>query len=164
MTQTTIRLLETRDFEQLYELYSERDAYFNTLQLPFQSIEHWQNKMTRDGHTSFVAVRDGELLGQVSIDLMSNLRRRHVATLGMGVKSSARGQGVGTSLVRAAIAVCEDWGNISRIELEVFTDNAPAIALYKKCGFTIEGTCRRYAIRDGAFVDVHIMARVKDTD
>jgi putative acetyltransferase len=52
--------------------------------------------------------------------------------------------------------------NISRIELEVFTDNAPAIALYTKCGFVTEGTCRQYAYRDGEQVDVHIMARIRD--
>lgn len=162
MTGPTIRLLESRDFEQLHALYSERDAYFNTLQLPYQSVEHWQQKMSRHGHTSLVAVRGEKLLGQISIELASSIRRRHVATLGMGVTASARGQGVGAILVRAAIEVCESWANVSRIELEVYTDNTPGIALYKKCGFVIEGTCRRYAYRDGAFVDVHIMARIKD--
>ena len=161
MTEPTIRLLESTDFEQLHALYSERDAYSNTLQLPYQSVEHWRAKMARNEHTSLVAVRGDELLGQISIDLHSSLRRRHVASIGMGVKASARGQGVGTALVRAAVALCESWTNISRIELEVYTDNHAGIALYKKCGFVLEGTCRRYAYRDGAFVDVHIMARIK---
>jgi putative acetyltransferase len=161
MNKPTIRLLESKDFEQLHELYSEREAYSNTLQLPYQSVEHWQSKMARGGHTSLVAVRGDELLGQISIELHSSLRRRHVASIGMGVKASARSQGVGTALVRAAIDLCESWTNISRIELEVYTDNHAGIALYKKCGFVLEGTCRHYAFRDGAFVDVHIMARIK---
>jgi putative acetyltransferase len=109
-----------------------------------------------------VAVRGEELLGQISIDMPPSLRRRHVAAIGMGVKTSARGQGIGTSLLRAAVELCDNWANISRIELEVYTDNVSAIALYRKCGFVIEGTCHRYALRAGAFVDVHIMARIKD--
>jgi len=160
--QPTIRLVENRDLEQLYLLYTEPKAYANTLQLPYQSVEHWKGKMIRPGHTGLVAVRSDEVLGQISIELLSSPRRRHVATIGMGVKAAARGQGIGTMLLHAAIAVCEGWSNVSRIELEVYTDNAAAIALYQKCGFVIEGTCQRYAMRDGAFADVHLMARLRD--
>jgi putative acetyltransferase len=36
------------------------------------------------------------------------------------------------------------------------------ITLYEKFGFEIEGTHRRYAFRDGGFVDAYSMARLKD--
>jgi putative acetyltransferase len=81
----------------------------------------------------------------------------------MGVKATARGTGVGSVLLNAAIELCEKWVNVSRIELEVYTDNVAAIALYSKHGFEIEGTCKRYAFRDGQYVDVHVMARIKPT-
>ena len=45
---------------------------------------------------------------------------------------------------------------------EVYTDNAAAIHLYEKFGFVIEGTKRKYAFRDGEYVDAHVMARVRD--
>ena len=47
-----------------------------------------------------------------------------------------------------------------RIELIVFTDNAAAIALYRKFGFELEGTHRAYALRDGRYVDALAMARL----
>jgi len=47
--------------------------------------------------------------------------------------------------------------------LEVYTDNEPAIRLYKKFGFVVEGTLKQFAFRDGQFVDVHTMARLRDT-
>jgi hypothetical protein len=53
------------------------------------------------------------------------------------------------------------WLNLTRIELSVFTDNESAIELYRKFGFEIEGTLRKYAFRDGKFVDAYAMARVK---
>ncbi|HHN9732073.1 TPA: hypothetical protein ACP7RT_003282, partial [Escherichia coli] len=45
--------------------------------------------------------------------------------------------------------------------LTVFVDNAPAIKVYKKYGFEIEGTGKKYALRNGEYVDAYYMARVK---
>jgi putative acetyltransferase len=120
-------------------------------------------KLAREGLTSLVAVRGDDVHGQLSIEVLQFPRRRHVATLSMGVKLAARGTGVGSVLMEAAIELCEKWVNVSRIELEVYTDNVAGVALYTKFGFEIEGTCKRYAYRDGQYVDVHIMARIKQT-
>lgn len=161
MNETIVRLLESRDIRQVHSIYSEPGAYGNTLQLPYQSDEQWEKKLARDGLTSLVAVRGDEVLGHLSVEVLQHPRRRHVATIGMGVKASVRGTGVGSLLLNSAIDLCEKWANVSRIELEVYTDNAAGVALYSKCGFVIEGTCRQYALRDGRFVDVHIMARTR---
>ncbi|MDT3227642.1 GNAT family N-acetyltransferase [Pseudomonas amygdali pv. morsprunorum] len=50
--------------------------------------------------------------------------------------------------------------NVKRLELTVFVDNEPAIALYKKNGFVIEGTHRKFAYRDGEYIDAFSMAAV----
>jgi putative acetyltransferase len=52
------------------------------------------------------------------------------------------------------------WAGVLRLELSVYVDNAPAIALYRKFGFVVEGTFRAYAMRDGAYVDAYAMARL----
>lgn len=164
MSAIAVRHYEQRDLAQIHAIYSEPEAFANTLQLPFQSEEHWRSKISaaKEGFTNLVAVRDDEVLGQLTLEVFQRPRRRHAATFGMGVKGSARRLGVGSALVGAAVDLCEKWINVSRIELEVYTDNAAAIALYSKHGFVIEGTCRRYAFRDGQFVDAHIMARLLD--
>lgn len=158
-----IRTLELADLPQLQALYAEPEALRNTLVLPFQSLEHWQSKLGKpaEGFMAIVAVEGDEVMGQLSLTVLQHPRRRHVATFGMGVKASATGRGIGSALVQAAIAHAEQWANVSRIEIEVYTDNAPAIALYRKHGFAIEGTASRYAFRDGAYVDVHFMSRLK---
>ena len=162
MHAVTVRHLEPADIPQVHALYSEPHAYSDTLQVPFQPVAAWAKKLdcSFPGAISLVAVQGTELLGQLGLEVSQSPRRRHVATFGMGVKAHARGKGVGSALVGAAVETCEKWLNVSRIEVEVYTDNNAAMALYKKHGFVVEGTFRRYAFRNGQYVDAHMMARV----
>jgi putative acetyltransferase len=115
----------------------------------------------RPGSRSLVAEVDGRVVGNLGLTPEGPDRRKHVASIGMAVHDDFQGQGVGTALMEAMIELAERWLGVSRIELTVYTDNAPAVALYKKFGFEIEGTAPRYAIRDGEYVDAYYMARVK---
>ena len=71
-------------------------------------------------------------------------------------------QGVGSALLQGAIDLADRWLNLVRLELNVFTDNTAALALYEKFGFKTEGTLRLYAFRDGRFADVYAMARIRE--
>lgn len=71
----------------------------------------------------------------------ANLKRklRHVVELGMGVRSTHRGRGVGTALLATLI----DWAvahpEIEIVTLGVYAENAAGITLYKSFGFEIYG-------------------------
>ena len=80
---------------------------------------------------------------------------------GTPVRDEFQGQGVGTALMVAAVDLADNWLNLLRLELGVYTDNEPAIRLYKKVGFVVEGTLLKYAYRAGQYVDVVTMARLK---
>lgn len=162
MQPITIRHLEPADIPRVHALYSEPHAYSDTLQLPFQPVAAWEKKLdcSHPGVVCLVALRGDELVGQLGLEAYQSPRRRHVATFGMGVKASAQGTGVGSALVAAAIEICEKWLNVSRIEVQVYTENGSAVSLYQKLGFVIEGTCRNYAFRNGQYVNAHVMARV----
>jgi RimJ/RimL family protein N-acetyltransferase len=47
---------------------------------------------------------------------------------------------------------------ITKVELEVFPHNAPAIALYRKLGFEEEGKLRKRYLIGGHHVDAVLMA------
>ena len=60
----------------------------------------------------------------------------------------------------AALDLADNWLNFVRLELTVYTDNAVALALYRKFGFEVEGTLKSYAFRNGRFIDAYTMARI----
>jgi putative acetyltransferase len=72
------------------------------------------------------------------------------------------GKGVGTALMRAGLDLADNWLNLTRLELEVYTDNDAAVRLYERFGFEREGLLRRHAYRDGRYVDSYSMARLRD--
>jgi putative acetyltransferase len=109
------------------------------------------------------AAADGgtpSVVGELSLKAISSRKAvQHVATLGMSVKQAWRGKGVGRELMTAALEWAPTAG-IKRVELYVYARNAPAIALYEKFGFAIEGK-RRAFIREGdAFLDDLVMAKL----
>lgn len=136
------------------------------LQLPYATEAQWRKRIEEMpvGPTSaelfIVAERGGEVVGNAGVHPPQHVRRRHAAGMGMAVARHAQGQGVGSALMAAIVDWADRWAQLLRLELTVFTDNAPAIALYRKFGFEIEGTHRAYAMRDGSFADVHAMARL----
>ena len=159
----TIRKGEPADAEAIWRCYTAPQVVRDTLQLPYRSLESVRellSKSTESDHI-LVAVVDGEVVGVIGLHTLSRPRVNHRAEIGMMVRDDWQGKGVGTAIMRAAIDLADKWLNLTRLELTVFTDNERAIALYRKFGFEIEGTLRKYAFRDGEFVDVYAMARVK---
>ena len=107
-----------------------------------------------------VADDAGVVVGAAGFNVVQQPRRRHVANFGMAVVAGRRGEGIGSALPAAAIDTTERWHGVRRIELEVYVDNAAAIALYSRHGFDQEGVARGYTLRDGRYVDVALMARL----
>ena len=157
-----IRAAEVGDHEALARLFGDRNAYSQTLQLPLSSAELWRKRLSQNDDTQhmLVAIVAGEVVGNLGLTRLTHARRAHVGELGMGVRDAWQGKGVGTALMKAALDLADNWLGLRRLELRVYTDNAPAIALYRKFGFEIEGTHRAHAIRNGVYVDAHTMARI----
>jgi L-phenylalanine/L-methionine N-acetyltransferase len=161
----TIRHIEPSDYEALYKIFSGPRVLWGVLQIPFPSAEMWRKRLAEppEGLYSLVACADGEVVGQLGLHTSPNRpRRRHVGQIGMAVRDDWQGKGVGTALMQAAVDLADKWLNLTRLELDVYTDNEPAIKLYTKFSFKVEGTAVQYAFRDGQFVDTHLMARLRD--
>jgi len=163
MNQVVVRHAEIYDAEALHEIYSQPALYRDTLQLPHPTLKKWQTR-TADlpaGHYSLVACIKEKVTGQLTLMVDPSPRRSHVATFGMGVSEHYQGRGVASALMQEMVNLCDNWLRIERIELTVYTDNAAALALYRKFGFEVEGTGKRFALRDGQYVDAYFMARFR---
>lgn len=158
-----IRRTEPADYLAIQAIHSQPKVVWGTLQMPFPSAEVWHKRLAEqpENRIGLSACVNDRLLGTLSLEILGRFRRRHVGELGMAVHDAWHGRGVGSALLRAALDLADRWLNLSRIELTVYTDNGPAIRLYEKHGFEVEGTLRRYSFRDGKYADAHVMARLR---
>ena len=160
----TIRRAEPEDYKSMHQIFTNPKVIRGTLQLPFPSAELWRKRLAEppEGTFNLLACVEDEIIGQLGLHTFpSHPRRRHAGQIGMAVRDDWHGKGAGTALMGAAVDLADMWLNLMRLELDVYADNEPAIRLYKKFGFVIEGTLVNYAYRDGQFVDTYTMARLR---
>lgn len=160
-----IRAIEPTDAEQIKNIYSQKEAQENTLQLPEPSLTYIRQRLENyaaKGHISFVAELEGQVVGELIVFTNTHPRLRHVVSFGLVVDGHFAGQGIGAQLISFCQEYAFQWLAARRIELEVFSDNQAAIHLYKKMGFVQEGCQRQAALKKGEFQDVLLMAKLAE--
>jgi len=76
----------------------------------------------------------------------------------MGLIPGDRGQGLGSQLLSSVLEHSKQFG-LEKVELNVYTSNTPAIALYKKFWIEQEGLIRKYRKLDGQYFDCLAMGK-----
>lgn len=105
-------------------------------------------------HTHYVAARtDDKLVGYAGIARLGLLPPHEYEVHTIGVDPAYQGQGIGRLLLDALLE-CAGGG---AVYLEVRTDNAAAIGLYRSAGFVEVGLRKRYYRISGA--DAYTMRR-----
>jgi len=147
----------------LTALYNDSAVARQVLQMPYQAPEMWRKRLTLDNErqVTLVALHQDEVVGSANLEQYPRVRRSHCGAIGMGVAVAWQGRGLGTRLLAELLEVADNWMGLRRVELTVYTDNQPAIALYRKFGFEVEGQLREFALRDGVHADVLSMARLR---
>jgi RimJ/RimL family protein N-acetyltransferase len=113
------------------------------------------------GDLLWVLELDGRVVGTLGLHAT---RAAGVMSIGMCILEEARGRGGGRLFMEAVMAHALA-SRLHKIELEVWPDNARAIALYEAFGFEVEGERREhYRRRDGTLRSSFIMARLLDRD
>lgn len=105
------------------------------------------------------AFSEHEIVGFLSAKRGSFRRIRHSAYIVIGIRQGFQRQGIGSKLFDKL----DEWARknqLKRLELTVEVSNTPAINLYEKQGFSIEGVKRKTMLVDGEFVDEYMMAKL----
>lgn len=108
-------------------------------------------------HNHYVAARDesGALVGYAGLARLGTGMDPESEVHTIGVDPNARRRGIGGALLAELLRVADRWGG--PVFLEVRTDNDAAIALYRREGFEVVGTRKRYYQPSGA--DAYTMRR-----
>lgn len=148
------------DFHRVLDAVARERRYLAFLEAPpvEQTRAFVMNNM-RTKNVQLVALAGDELAGWVDIVRKDRPIHAHVGSLGIGLLPQFRGRGLGASLIQAALQEAATRGFV-RVELTVRADNARAISLYRKCGFTREGECRDAIFADGNYEALIMMANV----
>lgn len=108
----------------------------------------------------FMAFIDGVAVGLIGLNQQDMPRAAHRGEIGpLYVVPGARGKGIADDLLAAAIEAAQSLG-VWQIELSVFVENAPAIALYKRHGFELTGKIPNAIAGADGFEDDLLMIRI----
>ncbi len=106
-----------------------------------------------------VSARSDEIVGWAALSPVSSRQvYRGVAEVSVYIAESARGQGIGLTLLGALIADSERNG-IWTLQAGILAENAASIRLHENAGFRIVGRRERIACRDGRWRDTVLMER-----
>lgn len=158
-TELQIRLATLADSRAVFEHYmrhfaesgTEGDIVFHPLQEFWQKrdlkyyVDRWDvawDKPTSEAgwERAWILFADGDrAVGHVtlrSLGLQSNLHR---CLVGLGLERHARGGGWGRRLMEAALAWAREQSILEYVDLDVFSHNTKARALYASLGFIETG-------------------------
>lgn len=159
-----IRKIEKKDiagFHQvLTEVANEGKYILSVPPIPFEKIESFILNNIKHNHAQYVAAKGSEIIAWADIIPSSRNTMSHIGSLGMGVLSTYRKQGIGTNLLSKVIAHAWEQGLI-RLELEVFSGNDIAIEMYKQHGYTLEGVKKFARFYKNTYQDIVVMAQYR---
>lgn len=124
---------------------------------PFESTRQFVLSNLANHVPQFVALHGDTVVGWCDITPLRYEGFAHCGALGMGVHKGYRRLGIGARLLEHSLRAASELG-LERIQLEVFASNTPAIKLYEKAGFLIEGVKKRGRKLDGEYDDLVQMA------
>lgn len=148
-----------KSFYDALSIVAKEKVYIEMIEPPpFEKVVGFQNGLIEKNGPVYYALKDERVVGWCDVFPEDNPRQSHRGGLGMGLLPEFRGQGIGSKLLDAVLKQAKQFG-LEKVELNVYTTNLPAIALYKKFGFEQEGLIKKYRKLDGQYFDCLAMGK-----
>lgn len=160
-----IRPLEPADDPAMHAIMVAEENFPTTAVMPSTTLASVSERTAKfavdDARHSFGAFLGERLVGVAGLVQVPRPRLRHSASLWIEVHPEFHAQGVGSALMAKLVELADRWLGLVRVELHVNVDNERAVRLYERFGFEKEGRLRANVVRDGAYVDSFVMARIR---
>ena len=157
-----IRPVRVDDADDVHALRLQEGVRETISALPSDRVVEVRNRLAALGPDVhfLVAEVDGRVVAEGALRVRDG-RARHSGTVGLSVAREHQRKGIGRALLQRLLDVADRDLRLRRVELDVMADHAHAIRLYESLGFEHEGRKRDAVVRDGRYVDLLLMARLR---
>ncbi|MFD3158754.1 GNAT family N-acetyltransferase (plasmid) [Haloimpatiens sp. FM7330] len=141
----TIREAKIEDAKQILQLVKKvmsEVEFFPKAAEEFQLSVEQEEEFIEKTSLVLVAEIDGKIVGASTLQKGNCIKNKHVADFGITILQEYSNLKIGSLLMEKVIEWSKE-NEVEKIELEVFEKNIPAINLYKKFGFIVEGRRNR---------------------
>ena len=150
----SFQALRLRGLQECPEAFAS--SYEEEIDTPLEAIE--MRLQPKPESVILGALQGTELCAIVGLQRESMAKLAHKSFIwGVYVAPEARGKGIGTEVMRHALSYSANTLRTRQVNLGVNTENAAAVALYKKLGFVEYGIERGYLLVGGVLQDEYQM-------
>lgn len=158
-----IRALEREDLKFIHEINNERNTMAYWFEEPYESLDELislYDKHIHDTHERrFVIDVEGNFAGVVELVWIDFIHRN--CEIQIIILENFRGLGYAQQALKKGIEYAFSILNMHKVYLYVDTSNAPAVHIYKKIGFEIEGNMKEQFFSNGTYRDSYFMGLLR---
>jgi len=118
-----------------------------------EEVDYLEKCRQAENSIYLLALVEARLVGILNFEGGARPRTRHTGELGTSVLRKYWGVGVASALINSLLDWSSRGGIIRKINLRVRSDNLRAINLYKRKGFSVEGTLTKQMFIGGLYYD-----------
>lgn len=125
-----------------------------------EDIERWINFHNNNPEELLLVIEDrlaSRLVGHVGLYKIDKIAKK--AEYGIFLADDEyRGKGYGSKITRLMVEYAFKNLGMHKVTAEVLNENKPSLAMFKKCGFSIEGCLRDDIFKNNRYYDVFILS------
>ena len=126
-------------------------------------IERWIDFHNNNLEEVLLVVEDterGKLIGHVGLYKIDKVAKKSEYGI-LLADDDSRGKGYGTKATKTMIDYAFNKLGMHKVTAEVLSENAASIAMFKKCGFSIDGCLRDDVFKNNRYYDVLSMSIIE---
>ncbi len=131
-----------------------------------EDIENWINFHNNNPEEVLLVVEDttaGKLIGHVGLYKIDPIAKKTEYGI-LIADDNSRGKGYGTKCTSLMVEYAFIKLGMHKVTAEVLSENAASIAMFKKCGFSVDGCLRDDIFKNERYYDVLCMSILNNNE